>query len=80
MIDRVTVPFAEWAGSRWYTHGALFPTMVAAIVLGVFAALGSWWLWPVVAVAAVPPLVIVFTPTESRPAIDASGWHLRQVR
>lgn len=80
MIDQVVAPFAEWASTRWYIPGVLFPTLVAAIVLGVFAVLGSWWLWPVVALLAGPPLVIVFTPTESRPVGDATGWHLGHAR
>lgn len=76
MIDRVVIPFVEWAAVRWYIAGLLFPILIAAILLGRLASLGSWWLWPVVAFLAVPALAVVFAPSEERPVVDAAGWHL----
>jgi endonuclease/exonuclease/phosphatase (EEP) superfamily protein YafD len=76
VIDRVVIPFVEWAADRWYIAGLLLPILIAAILLGLIASLGSWWLWPAVALLAVPALAIVFTPSEERPVVDAAGWHL----
>ena len=76
--DRIS--FAESVAARWYLRLLLFPTLVAAILLGLIASLGSWWLWPLVPLLVVPVLVVVFTPTESRPILDASGAHLGHLR
>ena len=38
MIERVVARFVEWAVARWYIYGLLFPVLVAAILLGRFAA------------------------------------------
>ena len=72
--------FVEWVDAHWYLRLLLFPTLLAAILLGLAASLGSWWLWPVVPLLAVPVLIVVFTPTESRPILDASGAHLGHFR
>ena len=80
MTHRGMISFADWVAARWYICVLLFPVLVAAILLGIVASLGLWWLWPVVALFAVPVLVIVFTPSESRPILDASGAHLGHFR
>jgi len=77
---RVRISFAESVAARRYLRPLLFPTLVAAILLGLIASLGFWWLWPLVPLLAVPVLVVVFTPTESRPILDASGAHLGHLR
>ena len=74
------VALTEWADARWYVRLLLFPTLVASILLGLAASLGSWWLWPLVPVLSVPVLIVVFTPTESKPILDASGAHLGHLR
>jgi hypothetical protein len=76
VIERVVVRFVEWAVVRWYIYGLPFPVLVVAILLGVFASLGSWWLWPVVAFLAVPTLAVVHPRSKERPAADTAGWHL----
>ena len=78
MIERVVAGFVDWAVVRWYIYGLVFPVLVAAILLGVFASLGSWLLWPAVAFLAVPALAVVHPPSKERPAADTAGWHLRQ--
>ena len=78
MIERVVAGFVDWAVVRWYIYGLVFPVMVAAILLGVFASLGSWWLWPVVAFLAVAALAVVHPRSEEKPAAGSAGWHLRQ--
>ncbi len=80
LTHRLRIAFAESVAARWYLRLLLFPTLVAAILLGLIASLGSWWLWPLVPLLAVPVLVVVFTPTESRPVLDASGAHLGHSR
>ncbi len=60
---------------QWYIVGSLFPALVAAILLAVLAAMGSWWLWPAVIALGLPPLLIVWPqPHEG----NGAGWHLRQ--
>jgi len=74
------VSLAEWVAARWYIRVMLFSLLMVAILLGVAASQGSWWLWPVVPLLASPVLVVVFTPTESRPIADAHGAHLGHFR
>ena len=80
MTHPARLSLAEWAHARWYVRVLLFPALIAAILLGLAASLGSWWLWPIVPLLAVPVLVVVFTPRGSRPILDASGAHLGHVR
>ncbi len=79
MSNRVVVAFVEWAVLRWYIKGLLYPALVAAILLSVLASLGSWWLWPVVALLGVPALAVVLMPSKERPVVDTAGWHLSSV-
>jgi len=77
--DRL-VNFVELAVVRWHISGLLFSALVAAILLGVLASVGSWWLWPVVAFLGAPALAVVLKSSENRPVVDAAGWHLRPLR
>jgi hypothetical protein len=74
------VSFADWAATHRFLPALLFGVLLAAILLGVVAAGGSWWLWPLVALLAGPGLVVVFTPSESRPVADVTGAHLGHYR
>ena len=60
----------------WYVLALLLPAMIAAILLGVLAWLGAWWLWPVAIALGLPPLIIVWPNTGEG---DGAGWHLRQL-
>lgn len=68
--------YAAWGANRWYVVALIFPALLGVIVLGTFAALGSWWLWPIVIGVGVPALMIVW-PTSTEPhTADEFGWHL----
>ncbi len=66
-----------WTDARWYVKGLLFPALLTAILLGVVAALGSWWLWPVVLLIAVPALLVVIPSARDAFAAYKQPWHLR---
>ena len=68
--------YAEWGVERWYIVGLVFPTLLAAIVLGMFAALGAWWLWPIVIGLGVPAVVVVWPTSREQLTADEYGWHL----
>ncbi len=60
----------------WYVVLSLLPAFIAAILLGVWASVSAWWLWPVVVALAVPALIIVWPkPGEG----NGASWHLRQL-
>lgn len=80
MAVPASVSFAEWVAARGYARVLLFPTLVAAILVGLVASLGWWWLWPLVPLLVAPVLIVVFTPTQARPIADASGAHLGHLR
>ena len=61
----------------WYVVGSLLPAFIAAILLGVWASVGAWWLWPVAIMLAVPALIIVWPKPGER---NGASWHLRQFR
>ena len=42
-----------------------------------FAALGTWWLWPIVAVLAIPSLAVIAATMRDRPTEQRPSWHVR---
>ena len=76
-LRRVSNDFVEWTDARWYVKSLLFPALLAAILLGVLAALGSWWLWPLVLLIAIPALLVVIPSAREAFAKVKPGWHLR---
>ena len=69
--------YGDQAGRRWYVGGMLFPAYLAAILLGLFAALGAWWLWPVAALLGVSSTVVVVTAAGRERNGAETPWHLR---
>jgi uncharacterized membrane protein YjjB (DUF3815 family) len=69
--------FVAWTDARWYAKGLLFPALLTAILLGVLAALGSWWLWPVVLLIAVPALLVLIPSARDAFAAYKQPWHFR---
>lgn len=66
---------SDVARRRWYVLASLLPAFIAAILLGVWASLGAWWLWPVVVALGLPPLIIVWPRLGEG---NGESWHLRQ--
>lgn len=76
-LRRVSDDLSEWTDARWYVKGLIFPALIASILLGVLATGGSWWLWPVVLLIAVPALLVVTPSAREAFAATKPGWHLR---
>ncbi|MEE8491507.1 MAG: hypothetical protein V3S60_07675 [Acidimicrobiia bacterium] len=76
-LRSISDDFTEWTEARWYVKGLLFPALVTSILLGVLAAAGSWWLWPVALLIAVPALLVVVPSAREAFATTKPGWHLR---
>ena len=76
-VRRVSNDLSEWTDARWYVKGLLFPALITSILLGVLAAGGSWWLWPVVLLIAVPALLVVTPSAREAFAATKPAWHLR---
>lgn len=67
--------FSDGARRRWYVLASLLPAFIAAILLGVWASVGAWWLWPIAVALALPPLLIVWPRLGEG---NGEAWHLRQ--
>ncbi len=76
-LHSISDDLTEWTEAHWYVKGLLFPALVTSILLGVLAAAGSWWLWPVVLLIAVPALLVVVPSAREVFATTKPGWHLR---
>jgi len=76
-LRRASDIFVDWTDARWYVKGLLFPALLTAILLGVVAALGSWWLWPVVLLIAVPVLLVVIPSARDAFAAHKQRWYRR---
>jgi hypothetical protein len=68
--------YAAWGADRWYVVGLVLPALIGVIVLGMFAALGWWWLWPIVVGVGVPATLVIWPTSRERHSADEFGWHL----
>lgn len=68
-------PPSDDATQPWYIVAFLLPSLITAILLGVLASQGALWLWPIVVLLGLPPLIIAWPkPSDG----DRAAWHLRQ--
>jgi hypothetical protein len=49
---------------------------MASILLGMHAALGEWWLWPIAICGGGAALLVIMPSSSERHNADGIGWHL----